>query len=83
MAGNEVTARVGRGITHNLGDFTLAAGADQAMLVAIPLMGAGVAIDDLAVARRVEMAVGRGAAGSHASSVRLGVLAALVRSEGT
>jgi hypothetical protein len=46
-------------------------------------MGAGVAIDDLAVARRVEMAVGRDAAGSHASSVRLGVLAALVRSEGT
>jgi hypothetical protein len=81
---SETGLRLEEGSTHNLDDFALAVRADQARLVAIPLVSAGMAVDNLAVASGIEMTlVGVGAlrliAGSHGSCR----LTALVRSEGT
>ena len=59
-------ARRGR-VTHDLSYFPLAVRACKTMLVAVPLMCAGVAIDDLAIACCVEVAIGAAAVGIHAS----------------
>lgn len=66
--------------THNLNDLPPALRAYQAMLIAIPLVGTGMTVYDLAVAGGIEVAMAAVSGGHSRWSRRL---TALVRSEGT
>ena len=66
------------GLAYDLNNIPLTAWTCQAMLITVPLMLAGVAIDDLAIACCVEVAIGAAAVGRHGSRG----LVALVRGEG-
>lgn len=67
------------GETYNLYYLTLALRAYQTMLVAIPLVGACMAKDNLAVAGGIEMALQAGVMGSHGATL----LTALIRRQGS